>query len=36
MSTVRKYAPFLTPRWWILHTVGIAVVYTVGRLLLGR
>ena len=21
---MRKYAPFLTPGWWILHTVGIA------------
>ena len=33
---MRKYAPFLTPRWWVLHTIGIAAMYTIGHLLLAR
>jgi hypothetical protein len=33
---MKKYTPFLTPGWWVLHTVGIAVVYAIGHLLLGR
>ena len=33
---MRKFAPLLTPRWWVLHTVGIAAVYTIGHLLFAR
>lgn len=33
---MRTYAPFLTPRWWLLHAAGIAAVYAAGALLLGR
>jgi hypothetical protein len=33
---MRKYAPLLTTRWWLLHLVAIAAVYAVGHLLLGR
>ena len=33
---MRKYAPFLTPGWWALHTVGIAAVYAIGHLLFAR
>ena len=33
---MKKYAPFLTPRWWVLHTAGIAAVYAIGHLLLAR
>lgn len=32
---MRKYAPFLTARWWLLHLVAISAVYTLGHLLLG-
>jgi len=35
MKQVKKYAPFLTPRWWLLHTVAVAAVYAAGRILLG-
>ena len=30
---MRKYAPFLSNRWWILHSIGIAAVYAIGHLL---
>ena len=33
---MRKLAPFPTARWWALHAVAIAAVYTFGRLVLGR
>jgi hypothetical protein len=33
---MRKFAPFLTTRWWALHSVAVAAVYAAGRLLLGR
>jgi hypothetical protein len=33
---MKKYAPFLSARWWILHTVGVAAVYAAGNLWLGR
>ena len=36
MAQVSKFAPFLTFRWWLLHTVAVAAVYTAGHLLLGR
>ncbi len=36
MGQVRKFAPFLTFRWWLLHTAAVAAVYTAGNLLLGR
>jgi hypothetical protein len=32
---VRHYAPFLTSRWWLLHTAAIAAVYAVGHWLFG-
>lgn len=32
---MRKYAPFLTTRWWLLHLAAITAVYTLGHLLLG-
>jgi hypothetical protein len=32
---MKKYAPFLSARWWFLHFVAIAAVYTLGHLLLG-
>ena len=35
MAQVKKFAPFLTARWWILHTVAIAAVYAAGHLLMG-
>lgn len=35
MEKVKKYAPFLTSRWWVLHTVAIAAAYAVGALLWG-
>jgi hypothetical protein len=35
MAQVKKFAPFLTTRWWILHTVAIAAVYAAGHLLAG-
>jgi hypothetical protein len=34
MSPVKKYAPFLSVRWWILHTAAVAAVYAAGNLLL--
>lgn len=27
--------PFLSMRWWLLHTVAIAAVYALGHLLWG-
>jgi len=33
---MKRYAPFLTPAWWVLHTVAIAAVYALGHLLFGR
>jgi len=33
---MKRYAPFPTPRWWLLHTAAIAAVYALGHLLLGR
>jgi hypothetical protein len=33
---MKKYAPFPTTRWWVLHTFTIAAVYAAGHLLLGR
>jgi hypothetical protein len=33
---MRRYAPFPTARWWLLHTLAIAAVYAIGHLLLGR
>lgn len=33
---MRKYAPFLTARWWALHVLGVTAVYIAGHLLLGR
>ena len=35
MAQVKKYAPFLTARWWVLHTAAIAAVYTAGHILMG-
>lgn len=35
MPTVKKYAPFLTFRWWLLHTVAIGAVYALGHLIGG-
>ena len=35
MAQVKKYAPFLTTRWWILHMVAIAAVYAAGHFLVG-
>jgi hypothetical protein len=32
---MRKFAPFPTARWWLLHVAAIAAVYTAGRVLLG-
>jgi hypothetical protein len=32
---VKKYAPFPTARWWVLHCAAIAAVYAAGHLLLG-
>ncbi|MBE0616453.1 MAG: hypothetical protein IH608_00815 [Proteobacteria bacterium] len=32
---VRRYAPLLTSRWWLLHTISIAAVYAIGHLLFG-
>jgi hypothetical protein len=33
---VKKYAPFPTTRWWVLHVVAVGLVYTAGHFLLGR
>ena len=35
MPQVRKFAPFLTFRWWLLHTAAIAAVYAAGYILWG-
>jgi hypothetical protein len=35
MRQVRKFAPFLTFRWWLLHTAAIAAVYAAGNMLAG-
>lgn len=35
MAQVKKFAPFLTTRWWILHTAAVAAVYAAGHLLMG-
>ena len=32
---MRKYAPFPSARWWALHAVAVAAVFTAGRLLFG-
>ena len=34
MGQVKKYAPFLYTRWWILHTAAVAAVYAAGAVLL--
>ena len=31
----KKFAPFLTVRWWFLHTLAVAAVYAAGHLMLG-
>lgn len=31
----RNLTPFVSARWWVLHTVAIATVYTLGHLLYG-
>jgi hypothetical protein len=31
----RNLTPFLSVRWWLLHTVAIATVYTLGHLIYG-
>jgi hypothetical protein len=33
---MKRYAPFPTARWWALHAVAIAAVYTIGHLAFGR
>jgi len=33
---MKRYAPFPTTRWWVLHAVAIAAVYALGHLALGR
>ena len=35
MQQVRKFAPFLTFRWWLLHTAAVAAVYAAGNMLAG-
>jgi hypothetical protein len=35
MREVKKIAPFISFRWWLLHTIGITVIYTVGHLVFG-
>lgn len=35
MRQARKYAPFLSGRWWLLHTVAVTAVYMAGHFLLG-
>ncbi len=35
MKEVVKFAPFLTFRWWLLHTAAIAAVYAAGQILTG-
>ncbi len=31
----RNLTPFLSARWWLLHLIVIAAVYTLGHLLWG-
>jgi hypothetical protein len=33
---MKKIAPFLTARWWVLHLAGVAAVYAAGNILFGR
>jgi hypothetical protein len=33
---MKKYAPFPTGRWWVLHTLAVAAVYAAGHLFFGR
>jgi hypothetical protein len=35
MKEVGRFAPFLTFRWWLLHTFAIAAVYAAGRIITG-
>jgi hypothetical protein len=32
---MKKYAPFPTARWWVLHAAAIATVYAAGRVFFG-
>jgi hypothetical protein len=32
---MKKYAPFPTARWWVLHAAAIAAVYTAGCFFFG-
>jgi hypothetical protein len=32
---MKKYAPFATTRWWLLHAVVITAVYAAGHYLFG-
>lgn len=34
-TSVWKFAPFPTARWWCLHLVLIATVYAIGHLVFG-
>jgi hypothetical protein len=31
-ATVKKGWQFLSTRWWVVHFLGLALVYTAGRL----
>ena len=33
---MKKSAPFLTTRWWVVHALGAAAVYAAGVLIGGR
>jgi hypothetical protein len=33
---MKKYAPFPTARWWVLHAAAITAVYAAGHLFFGR
>jgi hypothetical protein len=33
MKKLNRKISFLKPGWWIVHLVGISVVYTLGHLL---
>lgn len=33
---MKKIAPFLSTRWWVLHAAAIATVYACGHLVFGR
>jgi len=33
---MKKYAPFPTARWWVLHFAAIAAVYAAGHLAFAR